>query len=223
MLLFQSEIQHGRHHTRPYGENMGNLGMNVPCMDPLQNLCFFGVDLKSKIAATAGHSLTLDPMGNTFKDLLLRNNKVNENDRLQKYYLDGPLQSLRVFFADLKSKMAATAGHSLTSDPMGNMYKKLFHRNYRVNENDRLQKYSLDGPLQSLGFFADPKSKMAATQGHSLTLDPMGNRYKDLLLKKRRVNENGHLQKCSLDGPLQSLCFFFSIRNPRWPSPQDIV
>ena len=33
----------------------------------------------------------------------------------------------------------------------------------------------MEGPLQSFCFFyADPKSKMAATAGHRLTLDPMG-------------------------------------------------
>ena len=37
--------------------------------------------------------------------------------------------------------------------------------------------------------YADWKSKMAATAGHRLTLDPMG--------------------KCSLDGPLQSKGFLF--------------
>ena len=31
----------------------------------------FGADPKSKMAANAGQNLTLDPMGNTLKDLLL--------------------------------------------------------------------------------------------------------------------------------------------------------
>ena len=69
--------------------------------------------------------------------------------------------------------------------------------------------------------FADLKSKMATTPGHSLTLDPMGNMYKDLLLRNHGVSENDLLQKCSLDGPLQTLRFFFA--NPKWPPLQDIV
>ena len=31
----------------------------------------------------------------------------------------------------------------------------------------------MEGPLQSLGFYSDPKSKMATTAGNRLTLDPM--------------------------------------------------
>ena len=49
----------------------------------------FFADLKSKIAATAGHSLTLNHMGNTYKDLLLRNHAVN--DPLQNCFFDGSL------------------------------------------------------------------------------------------------------------------------------------
>ena len=51
----------------------------------------FGADAESKMAATAGQSLTLDPMGNMYKDLLLRNHGVIENDPLQKCSLDGLL------------------------------------------------------------------------------------------------------------------------------------
>ena len=51
---------------------------NVPWMI-LNKVCGFFADPKSKMATTAGHSLTLDPMGNTFKNLLLRNYNVNEN------------------------------------------------------------------------------------------------------------------------------------------------
>ena len=45
-------------------------GMNDPWVVLYQN-CVFGADLKSKMAAIAGQSLTLDPMGNALKDLLL--------------------------------------------------------------------------------------------------------------------------------------------------------
>ena len=37
----------------------------------------FHADRKSKMAATAGHSLTLDPMGKTVENLLLINNGDN--------------------------------------------------------------------------------------------------------------------------------------------------
>ena len=56
------------------------------------------------------------------------------------------LYNLKVFCSDMKFKMAATAGLSLTLDPMGKMFQNA----------------------------ADRKSNMAATAGHRLTLDPMG-------------------------------------------------
>ena len=39
------------------------------------------------------------------------------NDHLKVHY------KVAVFYADRKSKMAATAGHRLTLDPMGNMFQ----------------------------------------------------------------------------------------------------
>jgi hypothetical protein len=48
----------------PTGSNV-NLCIAVAGLleGPLQNLCFFYADRKFKMAATAGHRLTLDPMG----------------------------------------------------------------------------------------------------------------------------------------------------------------
>ena len=90
------------------------------------------------MAATAGHRLTLDPMGkcsNAFFSettnmikaklymnvhwMVLYNHKVFCSDMkvLYKFF---------VFYADRKSKMAATAGHRLTLDPMGK-YSNAFY------------------------------------------------------------------------------------------------
>jgi hypothetical protein len=64
-------------------------------------------DMKFKIAATAGLSLTLDPMG-----------KMVQNASSLKPNCPGMIigrSSTMLFFnADRKSKMAATAGHRLT-------------------------------------------------------------------------------------------------------------
>jgi hypothetical protein len=43
----------------------------------------------------------------------------NRNQTAQEWSLEGPLQSLCYFYADRKFKMATTAGHRLTLDPMG--------------------------------------------------------------------------------------------------------
>ena len=68
------------------------------------------------MATTAGHRLTLDPMGkcsNAFSETV---------QTVHECSLDGPLQTLR-FCSDIKLKMVATAGLSLTLDPMGKMFQ----------------------------------------------------------------------------------------------------
>jgi hypothetical protein len=60
---------------------------------------------------------------------------------------------------DMKFKMAATAGLSLTLDPMGKMFKCLLLWNHLDNWNQTAQEWSLEGRLQSFVFYFDRKSK----------------------------------------------------------------
>jgi hypothetical protein len=61
----------------------------------------------------------------------------------------------------MEFKMAATAGLGLTLDPIGKNVSKRFF---------------------SWVFYADPKSKMAATTGHSINTGPYGTIQKYFLL-----------------------------------------
>ena len=75
----------------------------------------------------------------------------------------------------MKFKMAATAGLSLALDPMGKMFQNASSLKPlgQLNPNCPgiiIWRYS----KKFFFFYADPKSKMAATAGHKLTLDPMG-------------------------------------------------
>ena len=71
------------------------------------------------MAATAGLSLTLDPMG---KVQPLGQFKPN----CPKMIIEQSSTKFRFFYADRKSKMAATAGHRLTLDPMGKCSNAFF-------------------------------------------------------------------------------------------------
>ena len=66
--------------------------------------------------------------------------------------------------------MAATAGLSLTLDPMGKMF-----------QNANRIECTLDGPLQRFVFCSGIKFKMTAMAELSLTLDLMGKYFKTLL------------------------------------------
>ena len=70
------------------------------------------------MATTAGHRLTLDPMGKCSNAFFSETTNMIK----ARLYMDGPLQTLR-FCSDMKFKMAATAGPSLTLDPMGKMFQ----------------------------------------------------------------------------------------------------
>ena len=71
------------------------------------------------MAATAGLSLILDPMGKMFqnasslKPLWTVETKLPRNDHWKVLY------KVSVFYADRKSKMAATTGHSINTGPYG--------------------------------------------------------------------------------------------------------
>ena len=108
------------------------LYMNVHWM-VLYKLYVFCSDMKFKMAATAGLSLTLDPMGKMFQNASslkpLGHLKPNRRNDHWKVLYKGSM--FYVFYADRKSKMAATAIHRLTIRPYGKMFKCLLLRNYK--------------------------------------------------------------------------------------------
>ena len=85
----------------------------------------FYADRKSKMAATAGHRLTLDSMGKYSNAFFSETTNIIK----AKLYMNVHwivLYNLKVFCSDMKFKMAATAGLSLTLDPMGKMFQNAF-------------------------------------------------------------------------------------------------
>ena len=73
------------------------------------------------MATAAGHRLTLDPMGKCSNAFFSETTNMIKA-KLHECSLNGPLQTLG-FCSDMKFKMAATAGLSLTLDPMGKMFQ----------------------------------------------------------------------------------------------------
>ena len=74
------------------------------------------------MAATAGHRLTLDPMGKCSNAFFSETTNIIK----AKLYMNVDwmvLYNLKVFCSDMKFKMADTAGLSLTLDPMGKMFQ----------------------------------------------------------------------------------------------------
>ena len=140
----------------------------------LYQLSVFYADRKSKMAAIAGHRLTLDPMGKCSNAFFSETtNMIKAKLYMNVHWM--VLYNLIVFCSDMKFKMAATAGLSLTLDPMGKMFQN-------ASSLKPLGQLKPNCPGMIIGrssykffvFYANRKSKMAATAGHRLTLDPMG-------------------------------------------------
>ena len=74
------------------------------------------------MAATAGHRLTLDPMGKCSNAFFSETtNMIKAKLYMNVHQL--VLYNLKVFCSDMKFKMAATAELSLTLDPMGKRFQ----------------------------------------------------------------------------------------------------
>ena len=74
------------------------------------------------MTATAGHRLTLDPMGKCSNAFFSETtNMIKAKLCMNVHWM--VLYKLYVFCSDMKFKMAATAGLSLTLDPMGKMFQ----------------------------------------------------------------------------------------------------
>ena len=82
------------------------------------------VDRKSKMAATAIHRLTLNPMGKCSNAFFSETtNMIKAKLYMNVHWM--VLYKLKVFWSDMKFKMAATTGLSLTLDPIGKCFKTL--------------------------------------------------------------------------------------------------
>jgi hypothetical protein len=78
--------------------------------------------IENSRCATAGHRLTLDPMGKYSNAFFSETtNMIKATLYTNVHWL--VLYNLNVFCSDMTFKMAATAGLSSTLDPMGKMFQ----------------------------------------------------------------------------------------------------
>ena len=87
----------------------------------LYKVAVFYADRKSKMAATAGHRLTLDLMGKCSNAFFSETTNMIKALYMNVHWM--VLYNLKVFCSDMKFKMAATTGLSLTLDPMRKMFE----------------------------------------------------------------------------------------------------
>ena len=97
------------------------------------NLTFFCSDMKFKMAATAGLSLTLDPIGKMFQNASSLKPLGQLKPNCPGMIIGRSSTKFMFFSADRKFKMPTTTGHRLTLDLMGKIIKCLLLRNYKYD------------------------------------------------------------------------------------------
>ena len=109
---------------RVFSETTRTIETKLPRNDHwkvLYKVYVFHVDRKSKMAATAIHKLILDPKGKCSYAFSETTNIIKAKLYMNVHWM--VLYKLYVFCSDMKFKMAATTGLSLTLDPMGKMFQ----------------------------------------------------------------------------------------------------
>ena len=84
------------------------------------------------------------------------------------------LYKVTVFRSSRKSKMATTAEHRLTLDPMGKCSNAFFSETTNMIKAKLYMNVHWKVLYKVSVFYADMKSKMTATTGHSINTGPYG-------------------------------------------------
>ena len=143
------------------------------------NFRFFCSDMKFKMAATAGLSLTLDPMGKMFQNASSLKPLGQLKPNCPGMIIGRSSYKISVFYADRKFKIATTAGHRLTLNPMGKFSNAFFSETTNMIKAKLYMNVHCMVLYKILVFCSDMKFKMAATAGFSLTLDPKGKMFQN--------------------------------------------
>ena len=121
------------------------------------------------------HRLALDPMGKCSNAFFSgTTNMIKAKLYMNVHWM--VLYNLNVFCSDMKFKMAATAGLSLTLDPMGKMFQNASSLKPLGQLKPNCPGMIIGRSSTNFLFFmpvGNPRWQNA-TAGHRLTLDPMG-------------------------------------------------
>ena len=193
----------------------------------LYKLYVFCSDMKFKMAATAGLSLTLDSMGKMFQNASSLKPLGQLKPNCPGMIIGRSSTNYMFFYADWKSKMAATAIHRLTLDPKGKCSNAFFSETTNIIKAKLYMNVHWMVLYKLYVFCSDMKLKMGATEGLNLTLDPMGKMFQNASSQTTRTVEtklprNDHWKVLYKVYVFNLIFFLLPIGNPRWLPPQYI-
>jgi hypothetical protein len=140
----------------------------------LYKLDAFCSEMKFKMAATVGLNLTLDPMEKMFQSASSLNPLEQLKPNCPGMVIGRSCTKFQFLYADRKSKIAITAEHRLTLDPMGKCSNAFFSETTNMIKAKLYMNvhwivlYKLDALCSDMNF------KMTVTAGLILTLDLIG-------------------------------------------------
>jgi hypothetical protein len=132
------------------------------------------------------------------------------------------LYQVTAFYADRKSKMAATAGHRLTLDFLGKCSNAFFSETTNMIKAEPYKNVHWMVLYKLYIFCSDMKFKMAATAELNLILDPIGKMFQNTSSLKPLGQLKPNCPGMIIGRSSTKLLFFMPIGNPRWLPPQDI-
>ena len=131
------------------------------------------------MAATAGLSLTLNPIGKMFQNASSLKPLGQLKPNCPGMIIGRSSTKYMFFHIDRKSKMATTAIHRLTLDPMGKCSNAFFSETTNIIKANLYMDVHWMVLYKLYVFCSGMKFKMAATAGLSLTLDPKGKMFQN--------------------------------------------
>ena len=184
--------------------------------------------MKFKMAATAGLSLTLDPMGKMFQNASSLKPLGQLNPNCPGMIIGRSSTKFLFFYANRKFKMATTAGHRLTLDPMGKCSNAFFSETTNMIKAKLSICVYIGWSSTNFTFFVPiwnskwRNKKPKVCRGLSLTLDPMGNMFQNASSLKPLGQLKPNCPGMIIGRSSTNFLFFMPIGNLRWPPPQDI-
>jgi hypothetical protein len=182
----------------------------------------FCSDMKFKMADTAGHNLTLDPMGNMFENA----SSLKSPGQLKANCIGmiiGRSSTKFLSFMPIRiSRWPPPQDIRLTLDPMGKCSNAFFSKiTNMINVKLYMNVHWMDFYKFDV-FCSDMKFKMAATAGLNLTLNPMGKMFQNNSFLKPLGQLKPNCPGMIIRRSSTNFLYFMPIGNPRWSPSYDI-
>ena len=119
------------------------------------------------------------------------------------------LYKVQIFCSDIKWKMVATAGLSLTLDPMGKVSQNASSLKPPRQFKPNCPGMTIGQSSTNFRFLCQSEIQDGRHCRKYINIGPYGKMFNCLLLRNYKYDQSQTVHECSLDGPLQTVRFLF--------------